>query len=38
MPDIEAPEPPRSEPPVKPILIGADGEPPVERKRGWWRR
>jgi hypothetical protein len=23
---------------VKPILIGAEGEPPVEKKRGWWRR
>ena len=32
------PEPPPPEPLVKPILIGADGEPPAERKRGWWRR
>ncbi len=32
------PEPPAPEPLVKPILIGADGEPPAERKRGWWRR
>ena len=31
-------EPPAPEPLVKPILIGANGEPPVERKRGWWRR
>ncbi len=23
---------------VKPILVGADGENPPERKRGWWRR
>jgi ribonuclease E len=23
---------------IKPILIGADAEPPAERKRGWWRR
>ncbi len=29
---------PPPEPLVKPILIGADGEPPAERKRGWWRR
>ena len=35
---IELPEPPLPEPLVKPILIGADGEPPAERKRGWWRR
>ncbi len=35
---IEMPEPPPPEPLVKPILIGADGEPPAERKRGWWRR
>jgi ribonuclease E len=32
------PEPPLPEPLVRPILIGADGEPPAERKRGWWRR
>jgi ribonuclease E len=31
------PEPP-PEPLVKPIVIGADGDPPAERKRGWWRR
>jgi len=31
-------EPPPAEPLVKPILIGADGEPPAEPKRGWWRR
>jgi ribonuclease E len=35
---ITLPEPPPPEPLVKPILIGADGETPVERKRGWWRR
>ena len=29
---------PTSEPVVKPILIGADAEQPVEKKRGWWRR
>jgi ribonuclease E len=23
---------------VKPIMIGAGGEPPAEPKRGWWRR
>jgi ribonuclease E len=32
------PEPPPAEPLVKPILIGAGGEPPAEPKRGWWRR
>jgi ribonuclease E len=31
----DAPPPP---PLIKPILVGADGEPPAERKRGWWRR
>jgi ribonuclease E len=31
-------EPVPAEPAVKPILIGAGGEPPAERKRGWWRR
>ena len=36
--EIALPEPPPPEPLVKPILIGADAEPPVERKRGWWRR
>jgi ribonuclease E len=36
--EIALPEPPPPEPLVKPILIGADGEQPVERKRGWWRR
>jgi ribonuclease E len=36
--EIAHPEPARPEPLVKPILIGADSEPPVERKRGWWRR
>jgi ribonuclease E len=33
-----APEPAPAEPLVKPILIGAGGEPPAEPKRGWWRR
>ena len=39
-----APEPapsepePSAEPAVKPIIIGAPDEPPVEKKRGWWRR
>ncbi|WP_428493353.1 Rne/Rng family ribonuclease [Rhodopila sp.] len=31
-------EPPPAEPLVRPILIGAGGEPPPEPKRGWWRR
>jgi ribonuclease E len=30
------PEPP--EPAIKPILVGAGGEAPPEKKRGWWRR
>jgi ribonuclease E len=38
MPEAVAPEPPPAEPAVKPILVGAGGEPPAERKRGWWRR
>ena len=29
---------PHSEPAVKPIIVGGPDEPPVERKRGWWRR
>jgi ribonuclease E len=33
-----ATSPPPAEPLVKPILIGAGGEPPAEPKRGWWRR
>jgi ribonuclease E len=33
-----APEPPPPEPLVKPILVGAEAEPPAEVKRGWWRR
>jgi hypothetical protein len=36
--ELTEPEPPAPEPAIKPILIGADGEQPVERKRGWWRR
>jgi len=36
--EIAIPEPPPAEPLVKPILIGAGGEPPAEPKRGWWRR
>ena len=31
-------EPPPPEPLVKPILIGADKDITVEKKRGWWRR
>lgn len=27
-----------SEPAVKPILVGAEEEPPIEKKTGWWRR
>jgi ribonuclease E len=27
-----------AEPLVKPIVIGAGAEPPVQKKRGWWRR
>jgi hypothetical protein len=36
--DVAIPEAPPSEPLIKPILVGADAGPPVERKRGWWRR
>ncbi len=36
--DIALPEPSPPAPLVKPILIGEETEPPVERKRGWWRR
>lgn len=36
--EIMVPEPPPPEPLVKPILIGANGEQPAEKKRGWWRR
>jgi ribonuclease E len=36
--DVAIPEPPASEPLIKPILVGADAGPPAERKRGWWRR
>jgi ribonuclease E len=36
--DIVTPEPAPPEPLVRPILIGAGGEPPAEPKRGWWRR
>jgi ribonuclease E len=35
---LVTPEPPTSAPVVKPILVGADAEPPAEKKRGWWRR
>ena len=35
--DISA-EPAAAEPLVRPILVGAGGEPPAEPKRGWWRR
>jgi ribonuclease E len=43
----DAPEPPPvpvpandvvAGPAVQPIVIGSETEPPVERKRGWWRR
>ena len=27
-----------SGPVVQPIVIGAESTPPLERKRGWWRR
>ncbi|HEX4368184.1 MAG TPA: ribonuclease E/G, partial [Rhodopila sp.] len=33
-----ATEPALAEPAIKPILVGAGGEPPAEPKRGWWRR
>jgi hypothetical protein len=36
--EIETPHSAVSEPAVRPILVGAGGEPPGERKRGWWRR
>ncbi|MEA2958802.1 MAG: ribonuclease, partial [Alphaproteobacteria bacterium] len=36
--EVAIPEPPPPEPLVKPTLVGADAEPPVEKKRGWWRR
>jgi ribonuclease E len=36
--EMTQPEPPPADPAIKPILIGADGEQPAERKRGWWRR
>ena len=35
--EVVTQEPP-AEPLVKPILIGAGGEPPAAPKRGWWRR
>ena len=44
-PAAPAAEPPAAEPPatdasaplVKPIVVGAEAEPPAEKKRGWWR-
>ncbi|MGD0103450.1 MAG: Rne/Rng family ribonuclease [Rhodopila sp.] len=36
--EIDASQPAPAEPLIKPILIGAGGEPPAEPKRGWWRR
>ena len=39
-----SPEPPApandrdAEPAIRPIVIGAEDKPPVEKKRGWWRR
>jgi ribonuclease E len=35
--EIAMPEPP-PEPAIRPILVGAGGEAPSEKKRGWWRR
>ena len=44
---VAAPEPPPAEPTIepppaeplnKPIIIGVDDAPVVEKKRGWWRR
>ncbi len=37
-PEPEPAEVAAAEPVVKPILVGAESEPEVERKRGWWRR
>ena len=38
-PEMAQPEPEaKAEPAVKPIVIGRDPIPEVERKRGWWRR
>jgi ribonuclease E len=34
----EKEEPAPAEPAIKPILVGAEGEAPAQRKRGWWRR
>jgi ribonuclease E len=36
--EILTSQPPPAEPLIKPILVGAGGEPPAEPKRGWWRR
>ncbi|PPQ31247.1 Rne/Rng family ribonuclease [Rhodopila globiformis] len=36
--EIATPEPAPAEPAIRPILVGADGETPPEKKRGWWRR
>jgi ribonuclease E len=33
--NVDAPPP---APLIRPILVGSDGEPPGEKKRGWWRR
>jgi ribonuclease E len=41
---LAPPEPPapandqEAAPAIRPILIGAEEAPPVEKKRGWWRR
>jgi ribonuclease E len=31
-------EPAPAEPLIRPIMVGAGGEVPAEKKRGWWRR
>jgi ribonuclease E len=35
---VAEPEPPPPAPVIKPILVGAEGDAPAEKKRGWWRR
>jgi ribonuclease E len=37
-PEMVTPELAPPEPLVKPILVGAGGDPPAEPRRGWWRR
>jgi len=36
--DAGSAQPPAAEPLIKPILVGAGGEPPAAPRRGWWRR